>query len=94
MTQKTKKKGPRRGHNLVGVRIREARHRLTPEVSQLDLAGRLATQGLELDRPTITRIENGQRYLRDYEILAIARALKVSVAWLFGQEKLGPPRLP
>jgi transcriptional regulator with XRE-family HTH domain len=59
----------------------------TPEVSQSDLAARLAAQGLDLDRPTITRIENGNRYLRDYEILAFARVLKVSVAWLFDQEK-------
>lgn len=76
-----------RGHNIVGARIREARVRLTPEVSQSDLAGRLARGGLDMDRPTITRIENGNRYVRDYEILAMARALKVSVAWLFGEEK-------
>lgn len=75
-----------RGRNIIGSRIREARVRLKPEVSQFDLAGRLATQGLDMDRPTITRIENGNRYLRDYEILAMARALKVSVAWLFSQE--------
>ncbi len=73
----------RRGRNVIGSRIREARLRLTPEVSQSDLAGRLAAQGLDLDRPTVTRIENGKRYLRDFEILAIARVLKVSVAWLF-----------
>lgn len=56
---------------------------LEPEVSQFDLAGRLAKLGLDVDRPTITRIENGERYLRDYEIKAIAKALKVTVAWLF-----------
>ena len=59
---------------------------LKPEVSQFDLAGRLAKFGVDLDRPTITRIENGKRFLRDYEIKAIARALKVTVAWLFGEE--------
>lgn len=72
---------------MIGRRIRLARLACKPEVSQFDLAGRLAAQGLDLDRPTITRIENGKRFLRDYEILAIARVLKVSVAWLFGQEK-------
>jgi transcriptional regulator with XRE-family HTH domain len=80
-------KAARRGRNIIGSRIREARLRLIPEVSQFDLAGRVATQGLDMDRPTITRIENGKRYLRDYEILALARVLKVSVAWLFGQDK-------
>lgn len=82
-----KSSSARRGHNIVGSRIREARLRLKPEVSQSDLAGRLANVGLDMDRPTITRIENGKRYVRDYEILAMARALKVSVAWLFGEEK-------
>lgn len=59
---------------------------MKPDVSQFDLAGRLAKLGIDMDRPTITRIENGERYLRDYEIQAIAKALKVSVAWLFGEE--------
>lgn len=39
--------------------------------------------GIRLDRASITRIENGKRYLRDFEIRAIAKVLKVSVAWLF-----------
>lgn len=77
----------KRGHNILGSRIRQARLRLSPEVSQNDLAARLAVRGLALDRPTITRIENGERYLRDYEIRHIARVLKVSVAWLFGEAK-------
>ena len=75
-----------RGTNSLGAQIRRARLALKPEVSQFDLAGRLAKQGIDVDRPTITRIENGERYLRDYEIKAIAKALKVSVAWLFGEK--------
>jgi transcriptional regulator with XRE-family HTH domain len=54
-------------------------------VSQDDLAGRLAAQGILLDRTAISRIENQSRYTMDYEAAAIARALKVSVAWLFGE---------
>ena len=33
-----------------------------------------------------SRIENQTRYLMDYEIVALARSLKVSVGWLFGEE--------
>jgi len=47
--------------------------------------GRLASQGILLDRSALSRIESQDRYLMDYEIAAIARALKVSVAWLFGE---------
>ena len=52
-------------------------------MSQADLAAKLTVRGLAIDRATITRIENGQRYLRDFEVRAIAKVLKVSVAWLF-----------
>ena len=45
----------------------------------------MATQGILLDRSAISRIENKSRYLMDYEIAALARCLKVSVAWLFGE---------
>jgi transcriptional regulator with XRE-family HTH domain len=78
-----KRKSTQRGHNIVGPRIRAARVKCRPPLSQSDLAARLGVLGVDLDRPTITRIENGARYLRDYEIAAFARALKVTVASLF-----------
>jgi transcriptional regulator with XRE-family HTH domain len=71
--------------NLIGGRIREARLRCKPPVSQEDLAGRLAARGISMDQTAISRIENQSRYLMDYEVAAIARSLKVSVAWLFGE---------
>ena len=74
-----------RKKNQVGLRVRQARMRCKPPVSQDDLAGRLAAQGILLDRSAVSRIESQSRYLMDYEISAIARALKVSVAWLFGE---------
>ena len=83
MPPKISSKKSQRGHNLIGHRIRQARLKVKPSLSQNDLSARLSVVGLTLDRPTITRIENGQRYLRDYEIAAIARVLKVSVASLF-----------
>ena len=45
--------------------------------------------GVDVDRPTVTRIESGKRYLRDYEIVVISKVLKVSVAWLFGEHSTG-----
>lgn len=69
--------------NLIGRRIRQARLKCVPAVSQEDLAGRLAARNITIDRSAISRIENGTRYLMDYEIAAIARSLKVSVGWLF-----------
>jgi hypothetical protein len=71
--------------NIVGRRIRAARLRCKPPVSQEDLAGRLAARGISMDQTAISRIESQSRYLMDYEVAAIARSLKVSVAWLFGE---------
>lgn len=81
--KKRSTKKSQRGHNLIGARIRQARLKVKPSLTQSDLSARLSVAGLVLDRPTITRIENGRRFLRDYEISGIARALKVSVASLF-----------
>ena len=80
--KKTKKAAAR---NLIGSQIRKARLVSNPVVSQEDLAGRLAARGILLDRSAISRIESQTRYLMDYEIASIARCLKVSVAWLFGE---------
>ena len=71
--------------NLIGAKIRQARLRLNPEVSQEDLAGRLAVRGIRIDRSAVSRIENQERYLMDYEIAAIAKCLNVAVAELFGE---------
>ena len=83
-TQRAKKK------NLVGGRVRLARYSLEPKVSQDDLSGRLARQGITIDRSGISKIESFERYVMDYEAAALAKALKVSVGWLYGEER--PPR--
>jgi len=72
--------------NLIGRRVQQVRLKSNPPVSQDDLAGRLAAHGILLDRSAISRIESQTRYVMDYEAAAIARALKISVAWLFGEE--------
>jgi len=71
--------------NLIGARIRKVRLACKPPVTQDDLAGRLAARGVIMDQTAVSRIENQTRYLMDYEITAIAKALKVSVATLFGE---------
>jgi transcriptional regulator with XRE-family HTH domain len=54
-------------------------------MTQGQLAAKMAVKGIKLDRASITRIENGKRYLRDFEIRALAKILKVPVAVLFGE---------
>jgi len=71
--------------NVIGARVRDARLKCKPSVSQDDLAGRLAAKGILIDRSAVSRIENQSRYVMDYEAQAIAHSLKVAVAWLFGE---------
>lgn len=63
--------------NVTGKRIRKARLAAKPRVSQEDLSGRLAALGITLDQGAISRIESEERYLMDYELLAIAKALRI-----------------
>jgi len=63
--------------NVTGKRIRQARLAAKPPVSQEDLSGRLAGLGVTLDQGAISRVESEERYLMDYELLAIARALRI-----------------
>lgn len=72
--------------NIVGDRVRDFRIRITPSVSQEDLSGRLAKQGVTITQTSISKIENRTRYVLDYEAEALAMALKVSVAALYGEK--------
>jgi HTH-type transcriptional regulator, cell division transcriptional repressor len=78
-------KEPAGERNLIGKRIREARRKSKPPVSQEDLAARLAVRGVYFDRSAISRMEAQKRFVRDYEIAAIADSLNVRIEWLFGR---------
>lgn len=73
--------------NLVGERVRIARQRRNPPLTQDDLSGQLASYGIQLDRIAICRIEGGSRYVTDTEVRALSKVLGVSPAWLLGMEK-------
>jgi len=67
--------------------VRLARLEMRPPVSQEDLSGRLAARGIQITQTGISKLEKRQRYVLDYEALAIAKALRVSVSWLYGESK-------
>jgi len=74
--------------NVIGERVRLARLAMRPRVSQEDLSGRLAAKGIQITQTGISKLENRQRYIMDYEALVIAKALRVSVSWLYGESKV------
>ncbi|MDR1280649.1 MAG: hypothetical protein LBK99_07475 [Opitutaceae bacterium] len=68
---------------------------MRPKPSLEDIAGRLAVLGLALDRTTLGRIERQERAVFDYEILALAKALRVPPISLLdpdGQTQAPPAR--
>lgn len=69
--------------NSTGAAIKRARMNAKPKVTQEDMVGRLAKQGLLLSQGQIAKIENGTRPVLDYELIAIAKALKLQVRDLF-----------
>ena len=71
--------------NIIGDRVRLARVSLSPKVSQGDLSGRLARLGVQITQTSLSKIENRSRYVMDYEAVALAKALKTSVGWLYGE---------
>jgi len=73
--------------NLIGSRVRLARKQAVPKISQEDLCARLQLLGIKLERPAISKIETGYREVTDIEVVALAKALGVSAAWLLGESE-------
>lgn len=71
--------------NIVGRRIRIARAMKNPPMSQQELLAKLQTEGIDISQSTLSKIESGDRYVKDTELKAIAKALKVSILWLMDE---------
>jgi transcriptional regulator with XRE-family HTH domain len=62
--------------NIVGARVRALR--VQNKLTQKALASKLQLTGHDFTDLTILRIENGTRFVPDYEVKALARVLGVS----------------
>lgn len=67
--------------NILGPTIKFYRKKMG--LTQEYLIARLNIQGIDIDRPMLSKIENQTRELYDYEIYAIAKVLKVEFNDLF-----------
>ncbi len=64
--------------NIVGIRVRQARKAAKPPITQSDLIARLQLLDMNIDQSGLSKIENGQRPVSDIEVVAFAKALKVT----------------
>lgn len=68
--------------NTIGERVKELRK--LKRLSQKALAEQLQLAGYEFNDLTILRIEQGTRFVPDYEVVAIATFFQVSCDYLLG----------
>ncbi len=72
--------------NIVGIRVKQARNNAQPPITQLDLVARLQILGVKIDQSGLSKMESGKRPVLDREVIALAKALKVSVSWLLEED--------
>ena len=70
--------------NICGERVRQAR--VIQRLRQEDLAAKIQTQDVNMERDSISRIEIGTRFVSDFELKIFAKVLGVSVDWLLEDE--------
>ena len=68
--------------NIIGPRVRLLRQ--NRGLTQKALAEKLQLEGYDMTDLTVLRIENGTRFVADYEVKALSRVLGVSCGELLG----------
>ncbi len=72
-------------NNIAGARVRQAR--IACGFSQGDLAVQLQVLGINLTQQSISRMEKGERFITDYELLTLSQVLRRDIYWMLGEEK-------
>lgn len=67
-------------NNLCGLNV--AKYRKALMISQRELADRLQVINLDIDKNAVQRIESGQRFITDIEVIALAKVFNVTVEQL------------
>lgn len=77
-------------NNICGKKIKELRKTKFSGLSQRGLADKLQLAGIDLDKNAIQRIESGQRFVTDIELLAFSQILEVSAnELLYSENRVG-----
>lgn len=70
-------------NNICGIKIKKLRMNLSPPCSQRQLADKMQLLGIDLDKNAIQRIESGQRFITDIELIAFAEFFNIDVKDLY-----------
>ena len=75
-------KGKEGKNNVCGEQISKIRKNM--KISQRKLADRLQIAGLDVDKNAVQRMESGQRFITDIEMVYLAKVLNCSFEDLLG----------
>ncbi len=64
-------------NNICGIKVAKLRKSL--KISQRELADRLQLIELDIDKNAVQRIESGQRFVTDIELISLAKVFSVSI---------------
>lgn len=70
-------------NNICGKKT--ALFRKEMKISQRELADKLQLVGLDIDKNAVQRIESGQRFVTDIELVSLSKALGKSYEELLGE---------
>ncbi len=68
-------------YNICGKNIKKIRKE--QKVTQDELCARMQVMGYQISRSDISKLENGKKFITDFEIVGFSKALKVSILDLF-----------
>lgn len=64
-------------NNITGARLKDIRNQ--KGISQRQLARMMQLAGFDVDHHFVIRIENGERFVTDIELVALSRVLSVEI---------------
>lgn len=73
-----KNKASQGKNNISGAKIYQLRKAHVPKMSQRILAEKMQLLGIDMDKNAIQRIESGQRFVTDIELLCFAKVFEIS----------------
>ena len=53
------------------------------KITQDELCARMQVMGYQISRSDISKLENGKKFITDFEVFGFSKALKVSILNLF-----------
>lgn len=66
-------------NNICGEKIYNLRKASIPKMSQRILAEKLQINGIDVDKNAVQRIESGDRFVTDIELIVLAKIFDVNV---------------